>query len=402
MRAAWVVLLAGACGGTPAPIDEVLDGVCERRLPKPGTDETGDLHRATVTDSPGTCNDGSPPVTFVRAGTPEHAADWVLAFQGGGSCASYDECTARWCHLDFYDATWMSSRFDPPTAHGKGILADEPDNGFAGWNVVELRYCSSDLWLGTAPAAELHGLLRGYTLAFEGDLVVDGMLASLDAGASSDDGLVAMPSLGDAARIVVVGESAGGVGALQHVDGIARRYPDADVWGVIDGGTEPARRVLPPDLQDRADEVDTKWGRDVFRGLWEGRGDPSCTGTDCWRAEALVPTDLADTPLVVRQDELDPSRLRDYHQVGVTDGQYAQFVADTLDWFASRRADSSFLASRCGIHIVTTGPEYATAGARDAGGGPARTMRDLVEGMVFEGEREVVVAAPGAEPACVR
>lgn len=396
-----VGVLAIGCGfRPPRPLAEALQGSCGGNLPKAGTATQFDLKAVTVADASGRCNDGSPPKMFVRRGTQEHADDWIIDFEGGGFCEDYDTCRERYCGVGAFDATRMSTRYDPPTQRGVGILDQRPDNAFADWNVVKLRYCTSDIWIGNAqrPVTLSGRFVGGFTLTFEGLEVVKSMLARLDAGTTSDDGSVRLPKLSGARRIIVVGESAGAAGAVQHLDRIAGRYPEAKVWGVIDGTLAPSSRFLPEAQQGPARQRLATFGEHVFAGLWNARADQNCDSSDCFLLDELVPSRNVRTPMVVRQDQLDPVVGRISLDLGIPRAQYPVLVDKTLNWFAEQRKDSSFLGTRCGTHIVATADTYYTLGARNDGQGQSWTLHEVVEDLVLRDQRHVALETVGYEP----
>ncbi len=387
-----------ACSVRARPVAEALQGTCGRRLPVPGKATDLPLKVVTVKDAEGRCNDGSPPKMYVQHGTPEHSDDWVISFEGGATCSDYTSCMTRWCGIGPYNATRMSTKFDAPSMTVGGILSDREDNAFRDWNVVRLRYCTSDVWAGDTKAPqELRGLFNAITLPFEGRQVVDDLLSRLDRGATSDDGSEVMPRLTRASRIVVVGESAGAVGALHHVDRIAQRYDKASVWGVIDGGTEPAPEVFDTEAHRQASREHTaEFRRDVYEGLWHAKSDRDCKEEMCFRADTMVPGRIVSSPLAIRQDELDPVYLAMYARTDTGPEWYAETIAKTLRAFAAQRSeDVSYFGPRCGEHIGTANDLYYTLEATDQG--RSMTWQQIVEDLVLRGDTHTVVQAPGAQ-----
>ncbi|MCA9488469.1 MAG: hypothetical protein KC621_01055, partial [Myxococcales bacterium] len=141
--------LLQSCWFAPAtPIKEALSR-CERALPRKSKNPTGDMSLKRVETPNAHCNDGSPPAMFLRAATnPEHRQDWVVFLEGGGSCASNPGCQERWCGQGYFNATKMSSDFYDEREDGGGMMSSSPMNPFHDWNIVEMKYCSSDIWLG--------------------------------------------------------------------------------------------------------------------------------------------------------------------------------------------------------------------------------------------------------------
>lgn len=387
-----------ACSVRARPVAEALEGTCGRRLPNTGKAADLPLKVVTVKDAEGRCNDGTPPKMYVQHGTPAHADDWVLSFEGGAFCKDYTSCMTRWCGIGPYNATRMSTKFDAPSMSVGGMLSDRADNEFRDWNVVRLRYCTSDDWTGdTKEPEELRGLFNAFTLGFEGRQVLDDLLGRLDRGATSDDGSESLPKLTRASRIVVVGESAGAIGALHHVDRIAQRYDRAKVWGIVDGGTEPWPEVFDTEQQRVASREHTaEFRRDVYEGLWHAKSDRDCKEEMCFRADTLIPGGVISTPLAIRQDELDPVYLAYYSKVDADPAAYAGAVAKTLRAFAARRSeDVSYFGPRCGEHISSGNDLYFTLEASDQG--RTMTWQQIVEDLVLHGKTHTVVQDPGGQ-----
>ncbi|MBM4363656.1 MAG: hypothetical protein FJ104_13320, partial [Deltaproteobacteria bacterium] len=192
------------------------------------------------------CNDGTPATVYFRPGSdPTQRNRWVIQLMGGGGCRSGDSCAARWCsHMTNFGVTQMTSSVAPTRGtDGEGVLQEErPDNLWAGYNHVLLRYCSSDNWSGTRHDVTLEGHhpLTGEEIAFRvdflGSRIIDATLATLrrdgvpalrwDYGGGID-----MPDLDDATEVILAGASAGGGGVVRSLDRVAATLAETHCAG---------------------------------------------------------------------------------------------------------------------------------------------------------------------------
>jgi len=164
------------------------------------------------------CLDGSPGAFYSRAplagGAP---AGVVLFFEGGGWCASLENCYERSLtelgSSKNYTAVPPGTLPPGPSYEGAALFASAP---FASFTVVYAKYCTGDSWTGdnaTAPVAR-----GGARVFFRGRRLLDALLAAL-----MPRGLAAAP------QVLVAGCSAGALTALAHVDYIASRLPPSTV-----------------------------------------------------------------------------------------------------------------------------------------------------------------------------
>jgi hypothetical protein len=317
---------------------------------EPGARPTGgvqageDLLRLTFADSPARCNDGTPPVAWVRQGDPRR---WVVHLRGGAACLDASACRDRWCGRGAYDAGNMSSAWAPPGIQAAGILDPAPDAPFHGWTVVEVHYCSSDNWLGAAPAVDL----EGWTVGFEGYGIAQHVLDRLLVGATSDDGTQVLPPLADAATVVFSGSSAGGFGAAFHLEEVADRLPGAQVVGLVDSIVSLDASVLPEELRDDVYTV-----QHAFEGgIWNPVADPGCT-EDCFDFLTWAET-RRTRPVAWRHDLFDPV-VGERFIPPLTADDYAAAGVAALDRLAALPG-VGVLGTRCGRHMAAPGPAFS-------------------------------------------
>lgn len=213
-------------------------------------------------DDDAVCNDGSPAAMFVRPAPNvlpngddnPHKGMYHIHLKGGGSCRTFLDCQQRYCttggaRLD--KPGLMSSKGWASHIQGEGLFAEHRSNRFAWANQVLVGYCSSDTWIGSAPAgtaissdpalpslqAEEDAVSQ---IAFMGAVIVDEVLARLDAGVVVDSetqyGVYNMPPLTEASQLLWTGDSGGANGARHHVDRVAARYSNAKVVAALDAG----------------------------------------------------------------------------------------------------------------------------------------------------------------------
>ena len=169
------------------------------------------------------CNDGTPASYELRP-SPTGSHDWVILFEGGGSCDdSTLICADRGTRLTTTspapNGSWTLMQ------HG-GILnpnpAENPD--FYAANLVQFNYCSSDQWSGAT--AELRKTTANPHCAsddgscgwqFSGRLAARAEIQSLirDQGLA-DDG---------SQRVLFVGTSAGGFGLVANAEAMRDALP---------------------------------------------------------------------------------------------------------------------------------------------------------------------------------
>jgi Pectinacetylesterase len=158
------------------------------------------------------CNDGTHGGYYWSQGTDPNL--WVVYLQGGYWCI--DRLT---CHGRMSDVDQASSKFWQPSTLASGIFSREANNSFSEANMVYVRYCSSDAWMGNVVAWDeyFYGAPTVYAV-FE-DLMANMGLAS-------------------GAQVLFGGCSAGARGALVHLDNIASWMSTygIEVRGLLDSG----------------------------------------------------------------------------------------------------------------------------------------------------------------------
>ena len=342
--------------GTEAPTLEELLGDCggQRREPEAWPNqltEGADLHRLTLDSPAALCNDGTQAVVYVRPGTGDSRDRWSLHLQGGGSCTGHEECEARWCGTDDYDASKMSSRWAPEAVGGSGITSVDPANPFAEWTHVYFYYCSSDDWTGQSEAtirsaADGSGAGRDMRIERRGHEILAAGLEALRRSPVSDDSDVVMPDFDDSEAVLFSGTAAGSVGAQHNADWIAGQVGQGAIYrAVFDAAISPRAEATDPAVQAG---VDIWWQADAAARLAAEPVAPfmdeSCVqawgaSADAWRCQTsrYVLYDHITAPFMVRMDLSDPKTGADYALLGSTAEEFSLSVQTSLQSLADLR-----------------------------------------------------------------
>jgi len=195
------------------------------------------------------CADGRPSGVGVRA--VEGSTGLAVYLKGGGACFN-----AATCGLS---APLMLTGFEAIEANPYGVLDfDVPDNPLASYDVVYVPYCTGDVHAGTTAGGQVEGVDQPWDFVGHTNIVT-----ALDRLA---------PTFPEASRLLVMGTSAGGIGALIDFPSIARGWPAAKTFLLDDSGLIFGDEYLAPCLQ--------RTMRDTW-GLSEVLGDcPACETPD--------------------------------------------------------------------------------------------------------------------------
>ena len=194
----------------------------------------GDLKLTLLADTlpaarGGRCMDGSMTGYYYRQGVPD---TFVLHIEGGGGCSSQGTCNA-WAKEK------GSSKDFARTSTGDhyGVCTSDcaANPYFCNATAAVVPYCTGDEHAGnnTAASAATWGFI------FDGHANFVAVVEEL----------IAHRGLGDAKRVLLSGDSAGGIGLFRNINWLAARLgPDVDLKGApIAGWFFPA--ALPGDLR---------------------------------------------------------------------------------------------------------------------------------------------------------
>lgn len=299
------------------------------------------------------CNDGSPGAYFLRPGFGPGARRLIFYLEGGGHCGTAAECAARYrSRRDLMSSEPLVDGAVLPRTSGGFKSIDPAENpDFYDATVVQLHYCSSDLWTGDVAAvagAPLDQMARWH---FRGRAIVEAVLAEL-----------ATQGLGDPTEFLLIGSSAGGVGVINHADDLRARLPSStrmlvasDAGFIIDYPeydrvTQRESEVLPSPEQLHLIAAAQAWG---------GRGDQSCEAlatSDLEHAACRLPSLLlagnhVEVPAFVRQSQLDPVQTKR--------------LIDPEDSSLPAQAFRERFGARMREHLSALGPRYSVHSSYD-------------------------------------
>jgi len=147
---------------------------------------------------------------------------WLVYLEGSMFCWDEQSCQQRFVMHDY----WMSSQAKPwqSTFAQGGIFATDGSSPWGAINRIYVKYCSSDLWSGDAPASSA---TFGYQ--FRGSRIVSAVITSL----VQKRGMGSVPG----SRLLFGGCSAGAIGAMNNLDAVVDLVQPLglQVQGFLDG-----------------------------------------------------------------------------------------------------------------------------------------------------------------------
>ena len=218
------------------------------------------LHRAVIDTNAfpnAVCNDGTPGVFYVRAGTGDDVNKWVIHLQGGGVCQDGQSCSERWCgQQGIYTANKMSTDWNgdgisdmPAHAAAGGMASMNPANNFRTWTHVWAYYCSSDSWMGRNNNVAFNGGVVPFTMHTRGHNILLAMRRMLRKKNAANPAWTAadgysVPNLDKATDIIFSGTSAGAKGAIMNVDWFLAPFTNANRYFVLDANMDMSDTAL--------------------------------------------------------------------------------------------------------------------------------------------------------------
>ena len=192
-----------------------------------GVSRSDTMFKKTLTNRDALCNDGSPAVYFLGV---QNTSKWIIFLESGAYCLTKAQCLARFGNE--YTKALMTSQHMPNSIKGRDLLSTSPKkNGlFYDFSRVLIPYCSSDAFLGTETKAS----------SFENNSSVDDFVFSGKIIFQSVIFELLMQGLDRAREIVLIGSSAGAVGAYNQIqwlqDLLSSRNLEVNLSAIIDGG----------------------------------------------------------------------------------------------------------------------------------------------------------------------
>jgi len=233
------------------------------------------------------CMDSSPAVYFINA--QEKQKKWMIMLGGGVPCGTLENCQQALRTKK----NMTSSLYRWDAMRGTGLLSNDKSNNpsFSAWNKVFIPQCSMDVWVGKQKASHAS---KG--LSFQGSSILHGVIQSLKRS-----------GLEKASTLILVGNSAGGIGVMNHIDWVASQLPKTKVKGIIDGSwildaqPFPSRSTIHQDIIKRLSTLEVQVDADC------AQAHPN----DHWRCvmgEYVYPH--IQSPLFIRISQTDPVHLK--------------------------------------------------------------------------------------------
>ena len=337
---------AGACS-LPAELPDGPSNSAPWRL------ATIDVARAPTA----VCNDGTP-ATFAIRRNPS-SKRWMIWLEGGGECHDGASCDQRWSAAsgaELMSSTTIRARATAGTLGfpSSGVFANDPKENpaFHDANVVEIQYCSSDLWSGdragnsSLPVGDVGKWnFRGRAIAF----------AALTE-------MLATQGLADATEVTLGGGSAGAAGIFNIVDEMRAQLPaTARVIAIADGGFQIGYPAYDATTKKESTSPVNPVEAIALAGYqnWGGGGDASCTAAAadqtarvfCRSSENLLLNGHIATPIMVINNQYDINQVS---RLGIDLNRNSGKVADSFQAAFAKR-----FAARMRAQLELVGARHA-------------------------------------------
>ncbi len=241
----------------------------------------------------------------------------------------------------------------PASIDAGGIFSrDASQNPWAAANFAYVAYCSSDAWMGDAEA---------YGFQFRGQAIL----------AATLDELRASRGLGDGARLLLGGCSAGARGAMANLDAVAAALPGIEVRGLLDSGLWVDASPADPSTTESLLAQTAQVASFVNAGaLVPAECAAAYPGEEykCLFGQYRMP--FVTTPYFLSESQFDSFQML-YNCGGETPRYGFQVTwADTFQTLMrsvvsslptpSQAGSSGVFSSTCLLHCVTNGPDWWT------------------------------------------
>jgi len=232
------------------------------------------------------CNDFSEALYYIERfpGSP----GWVVYFEGGGGCSSFQNCNQRW--LNMRERRLMSSVNFPQEISGSDILSSNPAENplFHNYSHVVVPYCSSDAWLANrsnptkSSIADFSESINADNFVYKGRVIFQAVFEEL----------LGRWNLSDARELILVGSSAGGIGILNNIGWVEERLQNEsiNILTIIDSSW-----FIPFNGYHAV-----SWSEELARDLNINQqacldyslGFPCCTSPSCLFTKGYLPDDI--------------------------------------------------------------------------------------------------------------
>ena len=310
------------------------------------------LYTLAGADAEAVCNDGSPGAYYFAPGDG-NSNDWIIYLEGGMWCWNKASCQSRFTETGFE----MSSSKWAQTQDVGGIFSTEPSNPWSGAQKVYIGYCSSDAWVGDAPASP-----ETYNFAFRGQRIISATLADL----------AARHGLDGSASVLFGGCSAGARGAMFTLDYVqAMLPPGARLRGLLDSSLW--LDLPPPDAAEVSLQAQTQMVYDMVNP--SARIPPACAAAFpgeewmCLYGQYRLP--YVQTPYIINAAQFDSFQLLydlggDAPQTATQVAFADEFQRKTLEALAAAHAaGNAVFSTSCLVHCLTADTQLYTSFTAD-------------------------------------
>eukprot|EP00755_Sulcionema_specki_P019792 Sspe_Gene.70350::Locus_41535_Transcript_1_2_Confidence_0.800_Length_1450::g.70350::m.70350/K19882/NOTUM; O-palmitoleoyl-L-serine hydrolase len=245
------------------------------------------------------CLDGSPYVMYFRPAPKGsvHHDQWVFDMRGGGACL-----TPEACHHRAKGPLGSSTGYGPTWSNEYGCLSSNKTiNPFWDFNHVFLPYCTGDFHSGTNTERNVWGLY------FSGHINVEATLHYLLQNSTLDT----------ASKVLVTGESAGGIGTFVNADFVQQTLPHAKVMAMpvagfyFPEGTHSFPEWLDPKLDIPYNLLFSELTTRFYSAYLNPHCTESYTGDKRECVDANVNYRYIKTPLLVVENMYDKQQIND-------------------------------------------------------------------------------------------
>jgi len=303
------------------------------------------------------CADGSEFSFWVRHGDPTRV---VLYFQGGGACFSPESCA-------FTGGIYKpnTGRQDDPTGAGGVLDLTDPRNPLADASFVFVPYCTGDVHIGNN------------TNVYSPELTVEHK-GAVNAAAAVEHVAATFP---DAEQVVVLGESAGGVGAPLYAGVVSDLLPAADIVVLADSSG------AYPDVPLMNAVLGNVWGTVTAIPPWpENAGQTAAT----WSAPGMF--------VQAGRHDPDITFARHDHAFDGIQAAFAAFVGVGADQLVTLIDGNEAQIEAAGVDVAS----YVAPGSAHTVLSTAGFYTETVEGVAFlDWFTALVEGEPVADNHCV-
>lgn len=185
----------------------------------------------SLSNTDAVCNDFTRAVYYAPPDLGPSNQEWVISFEGGGGCSTFQECNERWVQYGDQLNPLMSSLEYGSLIEGRDLLSsnDTLNPLFHNFTHVLVPYCSQDAFLANRDNPNVadpeNYQVNSFTFnntegadnfAFKGRVIFQSVIQEL----------IENHGLADASRVVLAGSSAGGVGVLNNLDWVEATLRD--------------------------------------------------------------------------------------------------------------------------------------------------------------------------------